>query len=150
MILRLILAFIAAVVVTEVAAAAASTQFVLGELGALGIDVSIGDRLITTGRDIVGMAPAYLPIIALGLVIAFPVAAAVVHWLLHGWARIGYPLAGFVAMITALLVMIQLMNIVPIAGARSIAGMFFQGLAGGLGGWVFVRILERARRPDPA
>jgi hypothetical protein len=73
-----------------------------------------------------------------------------VHWLLPGWARIGYPLAGFVAMITALLVMIQLMNIVPIAGARSIAGMFFQGLAGGLGGWVFVRILERARRPDPA
>lgn len=150
MILRLILAFLAAVVVTEVAAAAASTQFVLGELGALGIDVPLGERLVTTGRDIVGMAPAYLPIIALSLVIAFPVAAAVVRWLLPGRERIGYPLAGFVAMLTALAVMIQLMDIVPIAGARSIAGMFFQGLAGALGGWVFLRILERARAPSSA
>jgi hypothetical protein len=138
------------VVVTEVAAAAASTQFVLGELGALGIDVSPGERLVTTGQDIIGMAPAYLPIIALGLGIAFPVAAAVVRWLLPGWDRIGYPLAGFVAMLTALLVMIEMMDIVPIAGARSIAGMAFQGLAGALGGWVFIRILERGRRPDPA
>lgn len=138
---RVILAFLAAVVVTEVVAAAAATQFVIHEIVSLGYEVGLGDRLATTFHDILGMASIYLPIIAVGELIAFGVAALVVRYLLPGWQRVGYPLAGFAALVAAIALMISLFDITPIAAARSNLGILVQGLAGALGGLVFVLLL---------
>lgn len=144
MVLRILVAFVAAVAITEVVAASASTQFVLAALADLGVSIPLSDRIATTAHDIVGMASIYAPIIAVGFLIAFPVAALVIHYALPLWHRLGYALAGFVAMITALAIMIALFDVTPIAGARSAAGFICQGLAGAAGGYVFASL---ARRP---
>lgn len=145
MILRLILAFLAAVVVTTAVAAAASTQFVLAELSQLGVEIGIGDRLAMTAHDVVGMGVTYLPIVGVGFLLAFGVAALVIRYLLPGWSLLGYSLAGFTAILAIILIMIAAFGLVPIAGARSVAGMFTQCLAGALGGYVFARILVGRR-----
>lgn len=141
MILRLILAFLAAVVVTAALAAAASTQFVLAELGRLGVDIGIGDRLAMTAYDVLGMGMTYLPVVGVGFLLGFGVAALVLHYLLPGWPMLGYSLAGFTAILAIILIMIAAFGLVPIAGARSMTGMFSQCLAGAAGGYVFARIL---------
>lgn len=141
MILRLILAFLAAIVVSAALAAAASTQFVLAGLSSVGVEIGIGDRLSMTAHDIMGMGPTYLPIIAAGFLVAFGVAALVIRYLLPGWSVLGYTLAGFTAMLAIILIMILAFGLVPIAGARSMAGMFSQCLAGAVGGYLFARIL---------
>lgn len=141
MILRLILAFLAAVVVTSALAAAASTQFVLAELSRLGIEIGIGDRLTMTGQDVVGMGQTYVPVVAVGFLLAFGVAALVIRYLLPDWTVFGYTLAGFTAILAIILIMIAVFGLVPLAGARSTAGILSQCLAGALGGYLFARIL---------
>lgn len=129
--LPLVAGFVLAVLTAEILAALASTQFVLAELGALGIDVPFGDRFAMTVYDIVGMLPLYGTIIAVAFLVALPAAAL----LARRASRLRVPLfftAGFVAVITALHVMEVAFGIMPIAGARSLAGLVTQGLAGGL------------------
>lgn len=138
-IVRLILAFLAAVVVTEVTGAVVQTQFVLAALTDLGVEISMGDRVATTLHDIAGLIEIYMPVIAVGFLVAFGVAALVVRFLLPGWAAIGYPLAGLTAIVTAIVIMTVMLEIAPIAGARSTAGLIGQALAGALGGWIFYR-----------
>ncbi|MEE4360795.1 MAG: hypothetical protein V2I63_04650 [Pseudomonadales bacterium] len=145
MIGRVLLAFVLAVLVTEVLAALASTQFVLAALGELGVRISWSDRLATSLHDIVGMTGIYLPVIAAALLIGFSVCALVVRRLGADWARIGYPLAGFVGVLTAIELMIAIFDIVPIAGARTLAGLLCQGLAGAVGGWLFAMLRPGAR-----
>ena len=149
MVFRVILAFLAAVVVAGVLAATASTQFVLAELSGLGVAIPLGARLSMTAQDIVGMGTLYFPIIAVAFLIAFPVAALIVRFLLPGWSIVGFTLAGFVAILSALLVMIAIFGLVPVAGARSIPGMLAQCLAGAAGGYFFARLVQSAPR-DPA
>jgi len=147
MIFRVILAFLAAVVVAGVLAATASTQFVLAELKGLGVDIPLGARFSMTAHDIVGMGTLYFPIIGVAFLIAFPVAALIVRFLLPGWTTVGYTLAGFVAILSLLLIMIAVFGLIPVAGARSTAGLLAQCLAGGAGGYFFARLLQGAREP---
>lgn len=143
MILRTIVAFLAAVVVAAALAAAANTQFVLAELTRLGIDVGLGDRLAMTGQDIVGMTPLYLPVFGVGLLVAFSVAAVLIRFLLPSWGQIGYTLAGAAAVVAIMVIAMQTFGLMPVAGARTFGGMVAQGLAGAVGGFVFGRILLR-------
>ncbi len=134
---RLFAGFAAAVLLAEVLAAVASAQFVLAELGRLGIDVTLADRLSMSLHDIGGMLPLYGSIIGAAFLIALPVAA----WLArrtpqHQTAL--YFAAGFVALVTAIKLMQLAFDIMPIAGARSLAGLLTQGLAGGVAALVFL------------
>lgn len=147
-VIRVILAFLAAVVVTEVTAAVVQTQFVLAALTDLGVEISLGDRVATTLHDIAGLVEIYMPVIAVGFLVAFVVAALVVRYLLPGWAAIGYPLAGLTAVVAAIVIMTFMLDIAPIAGARSVPGLIGQALAGALGGWIFHRFMRPA--PGPA
>ncbi|MEL7450405.1 MAG: hypothetical protein AAFN78_14430 [Pseudomonadota bacterium] len=134
---RLLAGFVVAVILAEVLAALASTQFVLAELGQLGIDVSIGDRLAMSLHDIAGMLPLYGGIIAATYLIALPVAA----WLARRAPQRRSALffaAGFVGLLTAITLMRFAFDIMPIAGARSFAGLVTQGLAGGAAALVFL------------
>ncbi len=143
MILRTIVAFIAAVVVAAALAAIANTQFVLAELTRLGIEVGLGDRLAMTGHDIVGMTPLYLPVFGVGLLIGFSVAALVIRFLLPDWGQFGYTLAGATAVVAIMVIAMMTFGLMPVAGARTFGGMVAQGLAGAAGGYVFGRILLR-------
>ena len=70
---RIFVAYLGAVMVTYLLAATAATQSVLASLEAMGVAVTMGERLSTTGRDLIGMFPAYGAIIAIALAIALPI-----------------------------------------------------------------------------
>lgn len=141
--LRVLAAYLAAVLVTYAGAAIAHTQSVMARLGDMGVPVGLADRLGATLHDLAGMAPLYLPIIAAGLAVAFPVASLVMR-MLPRWRPVGYALAGGVAVLAIHVILYQTLAITPIAAARTTAGLTVQALCGALGGWVFRVGLIRA------
>src|SRR5690606_35389609 len=140
-----LVAYLAAVLVTYAGAAVAHTQWVMASLADMGVDVAPGDRLGATVHDLVGMATPYLPIIAVGLAVAFPGAALIIR-AVPQWRPLGYPLAGGVAVLVIHVVLHETFSITPIAAARTTAGLTVQALCGALGGWVFRRCLLPPRR----
>jgi hypothetical protein len=143
----MVVAFIAAVLATAILGAIASTQFVLAALAAVGTAIPFTARLSMTLQDVVGMLPLYGAVVAVGFLVAFPIAARVIRALPH--ARLpGYALAGAIAVAGAILVMVQLFGLTPIAGARSTLGLAVQGLAGAAGGAVFARWGRRPQRGE--
>lgn len=134
--LRTLVAYLAAVLVTYAGAAIAHTQSVIASLREMGVKVGLGERLGATAHDLAGMAGLYLPIIAVGLAVAFPAASLVMRWLPR-WRPVGYALAGGVAVLAIHVVLYQTFSITPIAAARTTAGLTVQALCGALGGWMF-------------
>jgi len=143
--LRVMGAFLLAVIVGYVAAAAATTQSVMARLADMGVEVPLGDRLLTTGQDVVGMASSYLPIIAIAFAIAFPVAALILRWRPQ-WRWFGYPLAGAVAILVVHLALEATFGFTPVAAVRTTLGLVIQVICGAVGGWVFLRALPRRDR----
>ncbi len=142
-IFRVLLAFLASVIVTFVFASVFHTQNVLASLQELGVEISPSTRLSTTFRDMVGLASLYALMISIALLIGF-IIAFVLKRLLTPLAPIAYPLAGAVAIGTMLWLMNIQFNATPIAGARGFIGFSLQMLAGALGGLVFA-LLPRQR-----
>lgn len=138
-IIRVVLAFVLAVVVTTVLGAVAHTQFVLGRLADLGVAVPFSERLSMTLHDIAGMGPMFGAIIGLGFLVAMA-AGALVFWFAGVQRMLVYAVAGAVAVAAALTLMGVVYDITPIAGARSTAGFIAQMVAGALGGLVFARV----------
>lgn len=138
-ILRVVLAFIGAVIVTTVLGAIFHTQFILARLVDIGIDIPFAERWATTLHDIGGMAPLFGAVIALGFLVAFIAGALVYHW--AGVQRnLVYAVAGAVAIAVALGLMSMVYEMTPIASARSWAGFLSQMAAGALGGLAFAFI----------
>jgi len=142
--IRRLVAFVLAVVATSVVGAIAHSQFIASAVSGLGHPVPLGDRLSWAGHDAVGMFSTYAPIIAIGFAIAFLVAALIVRKLPH-LRNIGYTLAGAVAIVVAIVVLKQMLDVMGIASARSMLGVIAQAIAGAIGGWLFA-IVSRDRR----
>jgi hypothetical protein len=140
--LRVLAAFVAAVLVTYGLAAIAQTQHVMSRLVDMGMPVTFSDRLAATLDDLVGMAPLYMPMLAVGLAIAFGIAAGVMR-LAPRWRPVGYPLAGGLAVLVLHVSLTLALGITPIAVARTTLGLTSQALAGAVGGWAFAML----RRP---
>lgn len=136
--LRVIGAYLLAVIVGYVAAAAATTQSVMSSLADMGVAVPLTVRLVTTAQDVMGMTSSYLPIIAVAFAIAFPVAALVLRWR-PDWRWFGYPVAGGIAILVVHLALELTFGFSPVAATRTLAGLTVQALCGALGGWVFLR-----------
>lgn len=137
---RVLSAYLVAVLVAYAAAAVAQTQSMLANLQDMGVDVTLGDRLAATGHDLLGMATLFLPMIAAGFALALPVAAGIIR-MLPRWRPVGYALAGGVALLAIHLLLQQAFNITPISAARTALGLTVQALSGALGGWVFLQCL---------
>jgi len=142
--LRILGAWLLAVLATYVTAAVAATQSVMARLAEMGVSVGLADRIVTTGQDLVGMAPMFAPMIAFAFAVAFPVAALILRWR-PNWRWFGYPLAGGVALLVLHLALETALSIVPVAAARTALGLAIQALCGAFGGWLFLRL-----RPAPA
>ena len=147
---RGILSYAAAVVLTTVLACAFSGHLVLWALSEdLGVAIGAGRWLATLAKDVVGMAPFYGGVIAVAFLIAFPVAALIVKWLrLRGVAsprlsHVGFTAAGAVAMLAMLLILRGLLEVTPVAGARTAVGLAAQALAGAAGGLLFAWLRNR-------
>jgi formate hydrogenlyase subunit 4 len=137
-----LLAWLAAVGATYVLASAFATQSVIARLGEMGVGVPVGDRLAMTARDIAGMVSLFLPLVAATILIAFIVATIITHWL-RDWRTFLFILAGAAGMIAFHLILQAALGMTPIAAARTTGGIAMQGVAGALGGWVFVLIARK-------
>jgi hypothetical protein len=132
--------YLLAVVIAYLLASTLATQSVVSSLGSMGVDVSLADRLSMTLKDIVGVAPAFLPMIAAGFLAAFLVAWMICHWWPQ-WRTPLYIIAGASALITIHLTLKLAFGITPIAAGRTTGGLLIQGIAGAVGGWVYIRRL---------
>lgn len=143
--IRMVLAFLVSVLVTYGCAVIAHTQTVMSNLAQLGAPVTVGDRLSATGHDLLGMAGSLLPMVAVALAIAFPVAAWIIRrW--PWWRAVGYSLAGGVAVLMIHVLLYQAFGVTGVAGARGTAGLTLQALCGAFGGLVFRQLLPRVSR----
>ena len=144
--MRVFIAFLAATVLMAVAGTIAQTQFVLGALEAAGATVSFADRLAMTAADLIGFAPLYAVIVALGFLLAFALAALLLRR--ASLPRIPvFALAGAACIALMLVLMREVFFGIPlIAGARTAAGVLAQIACGATAGLVFA-ILSRRERP---
>ncbi|MGL4542048.1 MAG: hypothetical protein ACRCUI_06025 [Polymorphobacter sp.] len=135
---RIFLAWLLAVVVTTLGVSIVHSLRIQSGLTDLGVDLPLGLRVSTIGRDFIGLAPALGAVIAIALAVGF-VIAALLRKPLPALAGIAYPLAGGVAVAVALAAMQYSFDITPIAGARGTFGLPLFGLVGAFGGWIFAR-----------
>lgn len=116
-------------------AALASQAVVLIGLTQLGLSMSLGDALGSMIHAVFNM-PALLIVILLGYAIAFGVARQIKKFL-PNLSQIAYPIAGAVAIGTALGLMHMQFGVFPILGAQETYGLMLQLLAGAVGGAAF-------------
>lgn len=135
--LRWLAAWLLAVVVTGAGGSVVQTQFNLARIVEMGQPVSLHERLSTTFADLVGFAPLWSIIVAAALVIAFPVAAGLSRLWPAGRAAL-HVLAGFCAVLVALMVMSAMLPVTAVAAARTVGGLFAMAVPGALGGVLYV------------
>lgn len=139
--LRLTSHFLIAAIATFILASLSHSQFVLHELGALGVEIDFATRISSSLDDLIGLMPGYGAVVAVSLLVGFSIMALLRKFFpkLGYWA---FPIAGFLAMLAAHIAMHPLLNITLIAGARSTFGLFCQCLAGLFGGWAFMNMRQ--------
>ena len=141
---RAIGAFLCAALATYALGAAIATQMVLSEVAALGMPVSFGVRASAALHDLVGMATAYLPLVALSLLLGFTAAALLVRFL-PSWRIFCYMLAGAAALLALHLILYATFGMHPVPATRTALGLAAQTAAGALGGCVFGWLGSRPR-----
>lgn len=142
--LRTTAAFAVAVVLTATIASICSTQFVVAELQELGVIIPIDVRVSMTISDL-----SILQTLALVVVACFLIGfllAGFAHRSLGGNRQLWYLVAGGCALISALLLISAVLQLMPIAGARTTLGLFTQFLAGAAGGLVFAKLTTPKQR----
>ena len=131
-------AFIVSVLAASVAASIFSTQFVLAGLQGLGVAVSLNTRLEMTFNDLAILQTLGI-VIAVCFLIGF-LTAALCKRFIGGNRIFWYVLAGGSSLLAALLIMSAVLQLIPIAGARTTFGLLSQALAGALGGYIFASL----------
>jgi|GEM_PF-288359 len=142
---RWLLAWLTAVIVTAVAGSIVQTQINIARIVELGESVSLDERLVTTLQDLAGFAPVWAIIVAAGLLVALPVAGALGRkWpSLAIWLQM---LAGFMALVVALLIMDLMLPVTAVAAARSWCGVLLLSVPGVFGGWIYFALyLQRQK-----
>ena len=131
--------YIAAVIVAYCFGALFISQGNIAAVTGLGFDVTMSQRLGAIVHDVSGMTDIYLPLVAISLLLGLPVAFAVVRKRPH-LRMLGYVSAGFVAMLAIHIIMKAVLGLSGIAPTRSLWGLLAQGVAGGIGGYLFYRL----------
>ena len=134
--MKLIAGYVAAVIATYVLGAAFISQGNIAKVVQMGFDISIGHRIDAVIHDITHMYDIYLPVIAVAMLIALPVAAGIIRFV-PNLRLVGYLSAGFVGMIAIHFLLKAVVGVTGIAPTRELIGLFAQGLAGAVGGYLF-------------
>jgi hypothetical protein len=116
--------------------------YVVNQLVDVGIAVKLTERLSFMRDDWLGLLPTYGVILAIALTLAFLITSLLVKKLKRSSSStLLFTSAGIVALATVLIAIESIMNINIIAGARG-WGFYLQLLAGGIGGWVFAKLVK--------
>lgn len=141
---NIVVRFVSAVFITYVVAVFFVSQFNANNIAALGVDVSFTDRANAVIHDLVGMLDLYLPIIAVGFLVAFLFTRFVLLRFVKAPAIL-YPLAGFVALATVHLTLKAVFGMTPVAPTATLIGLLVQCLAGAVGGFVFFKLAPKTQ-----
>lgn len=133
---RWIVALLLAALGTYVVAVIANAQFVMN---AHDVPINFGDRLNMTAFDVSNMW-LYLIIILIAFVFGFLI-ATLLKRILPGLSGVAFPIAGAAAIAATLGAMYLQFQTVPVSGARSALGFLSQVVAGGIGGWIFAKLV---------
>ncbi|MGB5164568.1 MAG: hypothetical protein WBN61_04865 [Woeseiaceae bacterium] len=127
--------------VTALLASIFSSQFVIAGLQTINVDIPFSTRLSMTVADF-GILTVLLPAVLACFLVAFLVAGLCAARL--GGSRSGWFIAaGATSLVTELMIMQGVFGVMPVSGARSIAGLLAQGVAGAAGGYLFARITSQ-------
>ena len=140
---RTLMAWLAAVLAATIAGSLVQSRHSIAAIADIYQPVAWADQFRVIGHDLVHFAPTWGAVMALGLLVAMPVAA----WLARRRPNLRtllFPLAGFVAVWVALLAMEQMVPVTVVAAARDLGGWLLLGLGGALGGAIFIAL---GRRP---
>jgi hypothetical protein len=136
--------YIAAVIVAYCFGALFISQGNIAAVTGLGFDVTMSQRLGAIVHDVSGMTDIYLSLVAVSLLLGLPVAFAVVRKNPH-LRMIGYVSAGFVALLAMHVIMKAVLGLSGIAPTRTLWGLLAQGVAGGIGGYLFCRLSGQSK-----
>lgn len=136
--------YIAAVIVAYCFGALFISQGNIAAVTGLGFDVTMSQRLGAIVHDVSGMTDIYLPLVAVSLLLGLPVSFAVVRKNPH-LRMIGYVSAGFVALLAMHVIMKAVLGLSGIAPTRTLWGLLAQGVAGGIGGYLFCRLSGQSK-----
>ena len=136
--------YIAALIVAYCFGALFISQGNIAAVTGLGFDVTMSQRLGAIIHDVSGMTDIYLPLVAVSLLLGLPVAFAVVRKNPH-LRMIGYVSAGFVALLAMHVIMKAVLGLSGIAPTRTLWGLLAQGVAGGIGGYLFCRLSGQSK-----
>ena len=134
--INLFLGYLAAVIVTYLLGATFISQGNIAAVVEMGFEITASHRVDAVIHDISSMYQIYLPVIAVALIIAIPVASGIIR-LVPNMRLIGYLSAGFVAMIAIHLTLKAVLGLTGIAPTRDIVGLLAQGVAGAAGGYMY-------------
>ena len=104
------------------------------------MDIPFSARLIMTMTDL-AILQTLGGVVAACFLVGFIVASVCLKTL-GGNRMFWYPLAGAAALVSTLLLMGAIMQLTPVAGARTLFGLLTQAVAGGFGGTVFARLTQ--------
>jgi len=138
--LRTLLGYLGAVVVTYVVGVVAASQHVIGHFESMsGSEIDFSERVDWTLTDIMGMLspPIYPLAVAVMILIAFAVCGFLVRRI-GGLRTFGFVLAGALGMVGLHLLLNAVFEINSIAASRSFAGLIGQAIAGACGGLAYV------------
>lgn len=134
--MKFVLGYMAAVAATYLLGTLFVSQGNIASVIAMGFEIEFSQRIEAMVHDATHMYDIYLPLVAISLIIALPVAALVIRFL-PDLRLVGYVLAGFVALIALHLILKAVLGITGIAPTRELVGLILQGVAGAVGGLAF-------------
>ena len=139
---RVILSYFSAVFATYLFGVIFNSQGNIASVLSLGFDVTTTERIGAAVHDLSNMTTLYLPLIGLTTLCSYSIAALIIKYLPR-LRLIGFVLAGFVGLILMHLIIKTTFGISGIASTRTTIGLFLQGLAGAIGGYLFYRLLAK-------
>lgn len=145
--INIIVSYFLAVLVAYLLGATFISQGNIAEVVKMGFEITTSHRIDAVIHDITHMYDIYLPVIAVGMLIALPVAAGIIRFV-PNLRLIGYVSAGFVALIAMHMILKMVVGVTGIAPTRELIGLIAQGLAGAAGGYIFHRMTNKQGSTD--
>jgi hypothetical protein len=140
--IRTLGAYLLCVLSAYVLATLFATQSVISRLQEMGITLSFTEKWNMSLQDLAGLTGIFLPVIALGFLIAL-VVATLIGRRKPAWLVFLFPLAGAVAVVAVHISLKAMFGITVVAVARSIPGLLTQAAAGAIGGYAFAFLIRR-------
>ena len=142
---RALLAFFPAVFGAYLLGSLLATQVILARLRDMGMPVTLREHLHASWHDVLGLTGNYLPLIALALLLAFPVATGLSR-VLPKLRVLFFGLAGAAAVIVIHIAVREVLGVSGLAATRDLHGLLLQGVAGWFGGYLFYVFMGWAHR----